>query len=443
MSVTVSGDTITVTVSGPLPLAADIQAALNAANAPSAANAFATLADVAERLPLAVPVTRDWASADNCLLDVQDALGWSFQPGGGTQYALISLTRLTTGQSSSAALLVSMAGVIVVASYKVAWQAGVPEITLPAEEVLLTAITNFDPASQSEMTAHKSDAAAHAAINSRFDAAGTAATAVANHAAAVDPHGDRAFASAAVGEHESLTFDPHGDRAYTTSSIATHASAPDQHGDRAYASSILNAHNASVEAHSVIKSGIIQPFDGSHFASLGWNNQGTSMAAVYDDHVVIQPQITGGTTTYGMRCLEKTVPDGDADFDVIGAVMSIASTVGTHWTGIYVRYATMVYTVSLAGYTVVRADTRTTVSQTTAPSNIAQYATVAPAQPTWFKITRVGGTMTFHVSMDGQTWIQFASVLIGTVTFTHFGFFSEQRVASGWSAGQLNSLSVV
>ncbi len=223
-------------VEGGLELASDIVSALNAANAPSVTNPFVTLADVADRLPLAVPVSRDWSSPDNCLLDVQDALGWSFQPGGGTQYALISLTRLTVGQSSSAALLVSMAGVLVVASYKVAWQAGMPEITFPAEEILLTAITNFDPASQSQVTAHVSGTDPHgdrayaddlllghamnhlahgaltdsdipasitrdtelqasmlAEVNART---GAIAAAIQGHVSDVDPHGDRAYVDA-------------------------------------------------------------------------------------------------------------------------------------------------------------------------------------------------------------------------------------------------------
>jgi hypothetical protein len=178
-----------------------------------------TESDLAHLLPMRVPVNSDWSSATNCLADIQTTLGWSFQPGGGTQNVILSLTRLTVGQSSSAALLVSMAGVLAIASYKVAWQAGVPEITEPPEEILLTAISNFDPALQAELTAHVMNHSAHGALtDSDIPAAITRDTELAASMLA-EVNARTAAISAAVQGHVSEV-DPHGDRAYTDTQIA-------------------------------------------------------------------------------------------------------------------------------------------------------------------------------------------------------------------------------
>lgn len=194
---------------GGLLLAAEIVAGLNAANAPSGENPFATITDLQSVFPMRVPVRSDWNNPSNCLADIEATIGWSFRPGGGDQRAMVSLTRLMIDQSSSALLLVTMVGAMKFASYKVPWQTGAPEITDPPEETLLTAITNFDPATaiQAAVGAHIGATDPHGdrsyadglAVN--YDAAGAASTAVANHASAVDPHGDRANTTSQIGAH--------------------------------------------------------------------------------------------------------------------------------------------------------------------------------------------------------------------------------------------------
>lgn len=134
--------------------------------------------------------------------------------------------------------------------------------------------------------------------------------------------------------------------------------------------------------------------------------------------------------------------NGNGDFAIIGAVKTIASTIGTHAAGIYLRNGTSVYTALLQGFTALRCELRVAVSTTSVPTAIAQITINAPIQPTWFRIQRVGTTLNFHTSMDGQTWVLFGSSAVGTKSFTHCGFFGEQRASSGWSVAQCDSFTI-
>lgn len=418
------------------PLPENVVDGLLAAHEPSATNPFATIADLPSAFPLAVPVLSDWTNPDNCLADIQTALGWSFQPGGGTQHALISLTRLTVGQSSSAALLVSMAGVIPIASYKVSWQAGVPEITFPPEEILLTAISNFDPALQSELTSHKSDATAHAAINSRFDAAGTATTAVNNHASALDPHNDRGYANGAIDNHNSddmaheainARFDASGSAA---SAVNGHVSATDPHNDRAFASGLsvnydaagaavaaVSAHNALLAAHGRL------PLSRYTWA---WNNQVGSTVSENGGSVLIGAAASGASATYAMRAREVSF-NGAGSFTVYGLVKGFASTVFEH--GIMVRSGSIVYdlykdstTIRCGSRTSVDAATRTIIASLTQLANVMS--------DIWLMIRRTGSDIEFLYSYDAANWIVLTSTSDSSA-MTYCGIFGENRAASG------------
>ena len=265
--------------------------------------------------------------------------------------------------------------------------------------------------------------------------------AVAAHVAADDPHGDRAYSDAALSSHLTNL----GDHAASVISYESNGNlgARDVNGaiDELDANDL--AHQSSSTAHPEIKSGIVKPFVVPALQPFAWNNQGTSVLHEYPDHLAIVPQITGGASTYSMRCLERVL-DGGGDFSIVGAVSLIASAVGTHSVGIYVGNGSIVYNAMLSGYTAYRCEQRPAVSYAGLPTAIAQVTINAPVLPTWFKIARVRDTITFAVSLDGQTWMPFGSVAVGPATFTFCGFFAEQRSSAGtaWSVGQLESFNV-
>lgn len=463
-------------------LSAEIIAGLvNSQNFPSDSNPFTTQADVVQRIaydiathssaadphgdrafaasvgyPLPVPVNGDWSDAPTAYADIASRLrNLTVPEGQAFAIVLLSGNTLAGGANDSAVLLLKRnSGVLYVNYYKEFYA---PPTAPGAPDVSVVAVLPFEPVSAADLLAHDEERPAHfltteivEALNgseSPYDFPSPTNWVVTEaemqeHRTANDPHGDRAFTASALNEHESLTFDPHGDRAYTTSSIATHASAPDPHGDRAYADAQIATHNSSAAAHGAIRSGVVAPLQAALFPSMVWNNQGTSVGYTYADHVAIAPQITGGTSTYGMRCFEVALPNGAGDFTVIGATRSISSVVGTHSAGFYIRNNSVVYNAMTSGYTALRCETRGSVSQTNSPTAIAQITTVSPVQPVWFKIERVGSTVTFYVSMDGQTWASYGSVSVGTATFTHCGFFAEQRVTSGWSVAEADSFSI-
>jgi len=264
---------------------------------------------------------------------------------------------------------------------------------------------------------------------------------VAAHAAAADPHGDRAYSDAALSSHLTNL----GDHAASVISYESNGNlgARDVNGaiDELDANDL--AHQSSSTAHPEIKSGIVKPFAAPALQPFAWNNQGTSVLYEYPDHLAIVPQITGGTSTYSMRCLERVL-DGGGDFTIIGAVTSISTVSGAHTVGIYVGNGSIVYNAMLSGYTSYRCEQRPSVDYAGLPTAIAQITINAPVQPVWFKIARVGETITFAVSADGQVWMTFGSVAVGPATFTFCGFFAEQRSlsATAQSVGQLESFNV-
>lgn len=187
-------------VNGGLELASDIVAALNAANAPSAANAFATLADLPAGYPFPVTVVSNWATPTGCAYDLQQA-GIQITRDG-VSNIVISMQTIIAGHYDHAVVSVVSDGVHVPSTtYKVAWN------TTPAvgAVVYVTAALQINPATAAELSAHTTgvdphgDRAYAAGLGANYDAAGSASTAVANHVGATDPHGDRAYANGLVG----------------------------------------------------------------------------------------------------------------------------------------------------------------------------------------------------------------------------------------------------
>lgn len=233
-------------------LDAEIVAGLNAASAPSGANAFATLADLPAGYPFPVTVVSNWATPTGCAYDLQQA-GIQITRDG-VSNIVIAMQTIIAGHYDHAVVSVVSDGVHVPSTtYKVAWN------TTPAvgAVVYVTAALQINPATAAELSAHTTGVDPHG------DRANTTSQ-IATHTSAVDPHGDRAYAaglavnydaagaaSTAVSNHTSAV-DPHGDRANTTSQIATHAGAVDPHGDRAYAAGLGANYDAAGAASTAV-----------------------------------------------------------------------------------------------------------------------------------------------------------------------------------------------
>ncbi len=192
-------------VGGGLELAAEIIAALNAANAPCAENAFATLDDVttASAAEIAAHVAADDPHDDRANTTSQISTHnldvTSHYLNQGIIDGLLNPENPPTDTNPFATRL---------------------DATEIAAQGISDHVSATDP---------HGDRAFASGLAANYDAAGAASTAVANHTSAVDPHGDRANTTSQIATHAGAV-DPHGDRANTTSQIATHAGNHTAHG---------------------------------------------------------------------------------------------------------------------------------------------------------------------------------------------------------------------